>query len=164
MYRMWKEADEGIRSRIRANVINSARVRMLVYLVLLLLSITSVFFLVYDKDSFFSSLVLCLILCFAAIGLISILYVYFTSVRKNTRIINEAAYMTVGLVVTRLGDSGQILVKLPGEKSKYKIDCDKEFFKNATSDARVLVIAVSKKNEDLMVGYDPATYDKDGIF
>lgn len=161
---MWVEADEGIRSRIRANVINSARVRMLVYLLLLMLSITSVFFLVYDKDSFFSTLILCLLICFAAIGLIAILYIYFTTVRKNTRIISEAAYMTVGLVVTRLGDSGQIIVKLPGEKSKYRIDCDKEFFKTATADSRVLVVAVSRKNEDLMIGYDPSTYDKDGIF
>ena len=161
---MWIEADEGIRSRIRANVINSARVKMLVYLLLLMLAITSGFILVYNKDSFFSTLILCLLICFAAIGLIAILYTYFTTVRNNTRIISEAAYMTVGLVVTRLGDSGRILVKLPGEKSKYKIDCDKEFYKTATADARVLVVAVSRKNEDLMIGYDPSTYDKDGIF
>lgn len=161
---MWVEADEGIRSRIKSNVINSARVRMLVYLLMLILSIVSVFFLIYNKNSFFAALILCLIVSFAAIGLIAILYIYFTSVRNNTRIINEAAYMTVGLVVTRLGETGQILVKIPGEKGKYKIDCDKDFYKSATNDARVLIVAVSKKNENLMVGYDPATYDKDGVF
>ena len=53
---MWIEADEGIRSRIRANVINSARVKMLVYLVLLMLSIISGFVLVYNKDSYFAFL------------------------------------------------------------------------------------------------------------
>ena len=129
---MWIEADEGIRSRIRANVINSARVKMLVYLVLLMLSIISGFVLVYNKDSFFSTLILRLLICFAAIGLIAILYTYFTTIRNNTRIISQAAYMTVGLVVTRLGDSGQILVKLPGEKSKYRIDCDNDSVPRST--------------------------------
>lgn len=161
---MWIEADERIRSRITANIVNSARTRLLVYVLVLFLSFISIYFLLLNRDSYFATLMLCLLLCFEAVCLIAVFYIYFSTVRENTKILRDAAYMTVGVVVTRLGDDGRIIVKLPGDKNKYAIDCDKDFYKVAETDSRVLVVAVSKKNEDLMIGYDPATYDKDGIF
>ena len=55
-------------------------------------------------------------------------------------------------------------VRTVAEEMMKKIDCDRDFYRNATADSRVLILAVSKKNEDQMIGFDPSTYDKDGIF
>jgi len=161
---MWIDADERIRARIKANIINVARVRMIIYLLMILLVTVISSVVLFQDASITSVLLVCLLMVFVAIGLIAVIYIYYSYIKENSKLIDDAAFMTVGRVITRIGDSFKMIVKVPGDKTTFKIDCDRDFYRNATADSRVLILAVSKKNEDQMIGFDPSTYDKDGIF
>lgn len=159
---MWMETDEGIRSRIKANIVNTARSKLIIYLLLLLLLVVVTFFIVSGDNMLMSIPFLCLIMVAFAVGLMAVFYIYYAAIREGSKIVDEASYMIVGKVITKISNN-KIIVKIPGEKGSYTIDCDKEFYKGLISDAHVLILAVSKKNENQMIGFDPATYDTDGI-
>lgn len=159
---MWMSIDEGIRSRIKTNIVNSARSRMIIYLLLLLL-VVLVAFLIVSGDSMLMSIPFLIILMIAvAFGLLAVFYIYYAAIREDSKIVDETPYMVVGKVITKISNN-KVIVKIPGEKVNFTIDCDREFYKNVHSDSRILVLAVSKRNENEMIGFDPSTYDTDGI-
>lgn len=164
---MWRTADESIRQRIKDNVVNTARTRMIVYLLMIFAVCVVAFFVVNSGEDggIMSVPVLVFFMLLIGVGVIAVFYIYFSMIRENTKIVSTAPFMILGKVVTRVGDGKvcKVMVRIPGEKVTFTIDCEPEFYKNCTADSSVLIFATSKKNEDQMMGYDPSTYDKDGI-
>lgn len=161
---MWDDIDEGIRSRIIKNIENVYMVKSVFY-ILLLAVVSGVMFATFNMsfaETGMPPLAVALCIAFVGLGLIAVLYIYFTNVREKSAIINDAIYMTVGKVVSK-SDNNHILVKLPGEKSNFKIECNTEMYEKAAVDVRVLVVSASKKNTNQMYGVDPSSYDIDGI-
>ena len=164
---MWKSADEAIKKRVEENIINTARSRMIVYLLLLMLVDVLLFVSLksFNANDYVSPALLAVIVLFFGVGLVAIFYIYFTTVRENAKLLRESVYMVVGTVISPLsgGDKKHIIVKIPQEAASFSIECEPELYKNAVSGKRVLVFSASKKNSAQMYGVDPATYDKDGI-
>lgn len=156
--------DEGIRSRIIENVKNVVKMKVLVYTLLVATVSVVIFFAISrtEAGTLTSNLMIALLFAFISIGLIAVLYIYFSTVREQTRVFNEAIYMTLGKVVSK-NDNNNITVKVPGDKAVYKIKCEAEFYAKAVPDMRVLVVSASKKNANQMFGLEPSTYDKDGL-
>ena len=163
---MWKEMDNKIRSRINADIVASARTRMIIYLLMLMTVGLVLFFVVKESNAgAIPPVMLFLLICFFGVGIMAVFYIYFAMIRERSALVNEASFMTLGSVVTKLQDKEglKLIVKIPGDRGDYRIFCDPVFYKSAAVNSRVLIVAASKKNEKTMYGVEPSTYDKDGI-
>lgn len=160
---MWMDIDDGIRSRIKKNIEKTAQTRALVFALLLMLVGLAVFIIFSITSPLGVPLsVVGVILAFVGIGLIAVFYILFTSVREQCLVIDNALYMIVGKVASK-ADTNILFVKIPGEKSAFKVSCDADMYSKAAIDVRILIIAASKKDSNQMFGVDPAVYDKDGL-
>lgn len=160
---MWMDIDEGIRSRIKNNIIKTAQTRALLFALLLLVVgvVILASFNVTNPEGATPS-IFGAVLAFVGIGLIAIFYILFTTIREQSSVIDSALYMVVGTISSKV-DTNILMVKIPGEKDPFKVSCDADMYSKAAINVRVLVVAASKKNSIQMYGVDPAVYDKDGV-
>ena len=164
---MWTRVDEEIRKRIKENIINEARTKLIVYLVMIFL-LEVVLFLSFgtdDAQGVLSLAMLVFISIFIFIGILGVFYSYYVTIDELTLLVDNASYMCVGNVVTKLSNSSdfKVMVKLPEEKVTMNIITERAFYKEAIPGKRVLILAASKKLESTMYGVTPAVYDNDGI-
>ena len=164
---MWTRVDEEIRRRIKDNIINEARTKLIVYLVLIFLLEVVLFlsFRTNEAEGILSLAMLVFISLFIFVGILGVFYSYYVTIDELTLLVDNASYMCVGSVVTKLSNSSdfKVMVKIPEDNITMNIITERAFYKEAIPGKRILILAASKKLESTMYGVTPAAYDDDGI-
>lgn len=164
---MWSPVDKNIKGRIKQNIVDTARTRLVIHLTVLALFDAAIFLSVqkYGYVGKAASGVILGLCLFIIICLTGIFYIYLASIQDLFKIVEPATFMCVGRVVNKVKNSTnyELVVKIPDEKVTFKITCEPTCYHNADVGSRVLVLTASKKLESKMYGVDPASFDKNGI-
>ena len=164
---MWRHVSERIRKRIKANIVNEASTRLVIYITVLALLDFGFFLNLehYNDLGVLTIVIMAVFFTFFIICLLAVFYNYFITIRENSRLVDEATFMCVGTVVSKVTDTSryELMVKVPEEKIAFKIMSMPSFHRRAEAGKRVLVLTASKKLESRMFGVEPSEYDKDGI-
>ena len=164
---MWSPVDKQIKDRIKSNIVDTARTRLVIHLTVLALFDVAVFVSVqkYGYVGKAASGVILGLCLFIIICLTGVFYIYFASIQDIFQIVEPANMMCVGRVVNKVKNSTnyELVVKVPDEKVTFKITTEPTCYKNAEPGSRVLVLTASKKLESKMYGVDPASFDRNGI-